>query len=101
MSSRPQPDPQSRNGRLGPGGPAPFVDAAGQLQLAYHYWKAAYTSYPTDPGCDGTDPETGAPLCASQGQRRMAIEPVFLTSKGLRVGGTAPVAVTARAIGDS
>jgi len=92
----------SRNGRLGPGGPAPFVDGANRLQLAYHYWNAPFTNYPTDPGCDGTDPDTGAPLCASQGQRRMAVEQVFVESTGLRVGGASPLpTVTARAIDDS
>ena len=90
----------SRAGRLGPGAPAPFVDANGQLQLAYHWWNAPYTNYPTDPGCDGTDPDTGAPLCASQGQRRMAVEPVAATSTGLKVG-VAASTVTARAINDS
>ena len=31
---------------LGPGGPTPFVDQAGNMQLGYHAWTAPDTSYP-------------------------------------------------------
>jgi hypothetical protein len=31
---------------LGPGGPTPFVDQAGHMQLGYHAWTAPNTSYP-------------------------------------------------------
>ncbi len=58
---------------LSPGGTSAFVDTDGRLRLAFHYWTYPYTDYPTNPGCDGTDPLTGAPLCASQGQRRMGV----------------------------
>jgi hypothetical protein len=85
----------SRNDRLGPGAPAPFVDAQGQLRLAYHYWNAPYTDYPSNPSCDGPN------LCASQGQRRMAVEPVYGSGAGLRVGGPPPVQAVARSIDDA
>jgi hypothetical protein len=62
--------------RLGPGGPAPFVDASGRLMLAYHYWLSPYVGYPSDPNCDGNG------QCTSQGQRRLAIDEVVLTGSG-------------------
>ncbi len=58
---------------LGPGGPSVFVDHQGSLRLAHHYWRAPHVGYPSDPGCDGIDPETHQPHCESQGQRRMRI----------------------------
>jgi hypothetical protein len=67
----------------GPGGATPFIDAAGNLQLAYQYWNPPYSDYPTDPGCDGIDPDTHQPYCVSQGQRRMRIQQVYATSFGL------------------
>ena len=66
--------------RLGPGGPAAFVDLSGQLQLAYHWWNAPYTDYPAYPECQR------AGTCTTQGQRRMAVEPVTRSASGLRVG---------------
>ena len=66
--------------RLGPGGPAAFVDLAGRLQLAYHWWNAPYTDYPVYPECQH------AGTCTTQGQRRMAVEQVRVTSTGLQVG---------------
>jgi hypothetical protein len=59
----------SRDGRLGPGGSSAFVDAQGQLQLAYHYWNAPYTGYPVYPECEQTR------SCTTQGQRRLRVEP--------------------------
>jgi hypothetical protein len=53
--------------RLGPGGPAPFVDGNGRLLVGYHYWLAPHVGYPADPGCDGNG------QCTSQGQRRLTI----------------------------
>jgi hypothetical protein len=85
----------------GPGAATPFLDASGQLQLAYDYWNPPYSDYPTDPGCDGTDPDTGAPYCVSQGQRRMKILPVYLTGSAVQIGGTPPVRAVARATDDS
>jgi hypothetical protein len=74
---------RSRGNRLGPGGPAAFVDAGGQLRLAYHWWNAPYTNYPAFPACQSTS-------CTNQGQRRLAVEPVHVTPFGLQVGGTPP-----------
>lgn len=67
----------------GPGGATPFLDASGNLQLAYQYWNPPYSDYPTNPGCDGIDPKTGQPYCVSQGQRRLRIQQVYATSFGL------------------
>jgi hypothetical protein len=38
--------------RVGPGGPAAFVDE-GVLHVAYHGWNPPYHSYPSYPSCDG------------------------------------------------
>jgi hypothetical protein len=70
--------------RLGPGGQSVFVDTAGRLRMAYHYWRAPYVGYPTNPNCDGGG------KCTSQGQRRMAITELRLGGSGLEVGGTRP-----------
>ena len=56
--------------RLGPGGSWAFVDRAGQLQLAYHFWNAPYTDYPAYPACEQTK------SCTTEGQRRLRVEPV-------------------------
>ena len=85
----------------GPGAATPFLDTNGQLQLAYDWWNPPYSDYPTDPGCDGTDPDTGAPLCASQGQRRTRIKPVYLTGSAVQIGGAPPVRAVARATDNS
>ena len=85
----------------GPGAATPFLDGNGQMQLAYQWWNPPYSDYPSDPGCDGTDPDTGAPLCASQGQRRMRIKPVYLTGSAVQIGGTPPVRAVARATDNS
>lgn len=69
----------SSGARLGPGGPAPFVDASGRLMLGYHYWLAPYVGYPTDPNCDGGG------QCTSQGQRRLAIGQVVGSGDALSV----------------
>lgn len=66
----------SNGARLGPGGPAPFVDASGRLLLGYHYWLSPYVGYPADPNCDGGG------QCTSQGQRRLAIDEVVRTGAG-------------------
>jgi hypothetical protein len=42
----------SNGDRLGPGGPAPFADTDGVLQLGYHGWNPPYTNYPSHPSCD-------------------------------------------------
>jgi hypothetical protein len=70
----------SRDGRLGPGGPSAFLRNDGQLMLAYHWWNAPYTSYPDYPQC------RDAGTCTTQGQRRMAVEPVLRSAAGLQVG---------------
>src|SRR5690606_23976647 len=51
---------------------------------AYHWWNAPYTSYPSDPGCDGT--AHGFPLCVSQGQRRLGIQEIDPSTFGPAVG---------------
>jgi hypothetical protein len=53
--------------RLGPGGASGFVDGAGRLQVAYHWWNAPYTNYPDYPACRAES------SCTTQGQRRMGI----------------------------
>ncbi len=75
----------SSGDRLGPGGPAPFIDPSGALRLAYHWWNAPYTSYPSYPACeqDGT--------CESQGQRRMSVDWVYVSSNGLQISQTPPL----------
>jgi hypothetical protein len=88
-------------GENGPGAAMGFLDGNGQLQLAFQYWNPPYSDYPTDPGCDGLDPDTGQPYCVSQGQRRMKILPVYIENGGLRIGGAPPVRAVARAIDDS
>jgi hypothetical protein len=85
----------------GPGAATPFLDTNGQLQIAYDAWNPPYSDYPTDPGCDGTDPQTGAPICTSQGQRYMHIKPVYLTGSAAQIGGTPPVRAVARATDNS
>jgi hypothetical protein len=52
---------------LGPGGGSAFVDQYGRLMLAYHWWNAPYTDYPSNPNCDGNG------MCTSQGQRWLGI----------------------------
>jgi len=74
----------SRGDRLGPGGPAPFVDTSGRLMLAFHYWNAPYTNYPAYPECQ----RQGS--CTTQGQRRLGIEQVFRNGAGLLVGSVTP-----------
>ncbi len=69
----------SSGARLGPGGPAPFVDASGRLLLAYHYWLAPHVGYPADPNCDGGG------QCTSQGQRRLTVGEVVDVPGGIAV----------------
>jgi hypothetical protein len=74
----------SAGDRLGPGAPSAFVDAAGRLQLAYHYWNAPYTSYPAYPECQASK------TCTTQGQRRMAVTELSGSGGGLAVGAAPP-----------
>jgi hypothetical protein len=84
---------------LGPGGGTAFVDAVGSFRFAHHYWRAPHVGYPSDPGCDGTDPKTGQPHCASQGQRRMRVAWVILGSGDrVTVSSTPPPSPAARNI---
>ena len=62
--------------RWGPGGATAFHDAAGRLRLAYHYWNAPYADYPAYPACQS------AGTCTSQGQRRMAVASLGISSTG-------------------
>ena len=55
--------------RLGPGGPAPFVDLDGVLRLGYHGWRPPYASYPPYPEC-----RTGQPRGCQDGQRYLFID---------------------------
>jgi hypothetical protein len=70
----------SHDGRLGPGGPSAFVAPDGRLLLAYHWWNAPFTDYPAYRQCQA------AGTCTTQGQRRLAVEPVQRTATGLQVG---------------
>jgi hypothetical protein len=69
----------SRGDRLGPGGPAAFIDGSGRLMLAYHYWLAPFVGYPSDPNCDGNG------HCTTQGQRRLGIDEITLDGQGMLV----------------
>jgi hypothetical protein len=89
---------RSEGSILGPGGPSAFVDASGSLRLAHHYWLAPHVGYPSDPGCDGIDPRTQQPSCASQGQRRMRITWVTVQSDRVTITTTPPPVITARDI---
>jgi hypothetical protein len=92
---------RSHGSILGPGGADAFAGDDGILRLAYHHWTHPHVGYPSDPGCDGTDPATGAPLCASQGQRRMRTAFVQVHPDRVTFTDTPPVVVTARSIDDA
>ena len=62
-----------------PGGGTLFTDTSGRLRIIYQVWNAPYTSYPTNPNCDGPG------LCASQGQRFYRIDGVAATAGHLTV----------------
>ena len=79
-------------------GPAPSSTPSGALRLAHHYWRAPYVGYPSDPGCDGIDPQTHQPHCESQGQRRMRVTYVTVHSDRVTISTTPPPVVTARNI---
>ncbi|MFN2522266.1 MAG: glycoside hydrolase family 43 protein, partial [Mycobacteriales bacterium] len=70
----------STSDRLGPGGASAFLDNAGGLRLAYHWWNAPYTSYPAYPECQ----QNGT--CTTQGQRRMSVVELSGSGTGLQVG---------------
>ncbi|MGE3835387.1 MAG: glycoside hydrolase family 43 protein [Acidimicrobiia bacterium] len=70
----------SSGDRLGPGGPSAFVDAAGKLRLAYHWWNAPHTTYPAYPAC------VAAGSCTTQGQRRLAVDTIEPATLGWAVG---------------
>ena len=72
----------SSGDRLGPGGATAFLDGAGVLRLAHHWWNAPYTSYPAYPECqrNGT--------CETQGQRRMSVLELSGSGTSLKVGPT-------------
>jgi hypothetical protein len=61
---------------LGPGGPSPFVDAAGRLRLGYAAWNAPFTHYPSYPAC------TKTASCTTSGQRRMHVGTLSVDSRG-------------------
>jgi hypothetical protein len=54
-----------------------FVDHGGRMRTSYHWWNAPYTSYPTNPNCDGNG------SCTSQGQRRLGIGALLAAGLGL------------------
>jgi hypothetical protein len=74
---RPTPLLGSTGDRLGPGAPSAFVDAGGDLQLAYHYWNAPFTNYPAYPQCQRDN------SCTTQGQRRMGVAELRAAVGGL------------------
>jgi hypothetical protein len=82
----------SRGSRLGPGGPAPFVDGQGRLLLGYHWWNAPHTSYPAFPDCQRSG------TCATQGQRRLGVGQVVTSGSTLTVTDTLAVVPPARPI---
>ncbi|MFL6062984.1 MAG: glycoside hydrolase family 43 protein [Marmoricola sp.] len=63
----------------GPGGPSPFVDAAGRLRLAYHAWRVGAVGYPSTDACRDT--------ALGCGQRRL-----YVATLGVRPDGTLKVA---------
>jgi beta-xylosidase len=67
--------------QLSRAGGSVVVDAGGRLRLAYQYWNAPYTNYPAYSTC------VRAGTCETQGQRRMAVTSMRLTTTGhLAVG---------------
>ena len=81
----------NRFDRIGRGGATPFLDAGGNLQLAYHAWNAPYVNYPTLTDAFAVvacgEPSVPAPFtvpssCPWQGQRRLYVEPFSRNGDG-------------------
>jgi hypothetical protein len=73
---RPRPSCRTRARSSSRAGGSAIVDASGRLRLAYHWWNAPYTNYPTYSTC------APAGTCTTQGQRRMSVTVMRLTSTG-------------------
>lgn len=86
--SKPRTTPLLRSNGIwqGPGGASAFLDARGNLKLAYQRWNAPYVGYPSFPACD-TD---GDGKCTDQGQRRMSIAQISDAGDDLQLGAVAP-----------
>lgn len=65
----------SRGSVVGPGGAAPFVDAAGRLRLAYHAWQRGRVGYRAGQVCDRRP--------AACGQRRLYVATVRPDRRGV------------------
>ncbi|MCD9623583.1 glycoside hydrolase family 43 protein [Rhabdothermincola salaria] len=65
--------------RNGAGGGSLFVDADGQLRMAYHAWNPPYSAYPSNSNCDGNGE------CTSQGQRFLHVDKVLAWNNTLTV----------------
>jgi beta-xylosidase len=53
-----------------------FLDVTGRLRLSHHWWNAPHTNYPDYASC------SRAGTCTTQGQRRLGIVTLRLTSTG-------------------
>jgi beta-xylosidase len=75
--TRPRKTPLMATGKYfaGPGGPYPFVDAAGKLRVGYHAWRVGAVGYPSTAECRET------PLGC--GQRRLYVATLSVTKDGL------------------
>jgi hypothetical protein len=70
--------------QTGAGGGSFFVDASGGLRIAYHAWNPPYSSYPSNPSCDGYL------LCASQGFRGLRVARVAAQGNTLAIASSNP-----------
>jgi beta-xylosidase len=62
--------------QLSRAGGSAFLDTTGRLRLSYHWWNAPYTTYPDYGSC------SAAGTCTTQGQRRLGIVSMRMTSSG-------------------
>ncbi|MET3963353.1 beta-xylosidase [Marmoricola sp. OAE513] len=78
---RPKKGPFMKSGKYlsGPGGATPFVDAAGNLRLAYHAWRTGAVGY-------AKDAETCRSTWLGCGQRRL-----YIATLGVKKNGTLKV----------
>jgi beta-xylosidase len=62
--------------QLSRAGGSAFLDTAGGLRLAHHWWNAPYTNYPDYASC------SRAGTCTTQGQRRLGLVGMGMDSSG-------------------